>query len=138
MRPKLSVLRALNRLLVPGGRTAFYTIHHAPGLTPWQRRQASRSGPIAAATRRPHAELLASAGFVDIEEADVTSELAATAAAWMEHRAEHRDHLVGLIGEASFVERQRDGEAGLRAVRRGLLRRTLFSATKMRASRHGA
>jgi hypothetical protein len=124
------VLRAFNRLLTSGGRTGFYTIHHARGLTAWQRRQASRAGPIAVATRRPNAELLAAAGFVDIDEVDVTAEFATTTAAWIDAWAEHRAHLTELVGKGSFDERQHDRAVGLSAVRQGLLRRSLFVATK--------
>ena len=82
------------------------------------------------ASRRPHAELLAAAGFVDIEEADLTVEFAATTAAWIDGWDEHRAELTELVGEAAFDERQRDRTVGLRAVRRGLLRRSLFVAAK--------
>ena len=48
------MLRACRRILRPGGRTAFFTIHPATGLTATQRRRASRDGPIAVATARPN------------------------------------------------------------------------------------
>ena len=72
------MLRACRRILRPAGRTAFFTIHPAAGLTRAQRRRASRDGPVAVATARPHRELLESAGFTQVTESDCTAEFAAT------------------------------------------------------------
>jgi len=122
------VLRACRQLLRPGGRTAFYTIHPAPGLDPPRRRRAARDGPVAVATSRPHLELLDAAGFVDIGETDCTAEFEATARAWIEQSDAHRDDLVALLGVRTFEERQAERRAQLRAIEDGVLCRSLFVA----------
>ena len=124
------MLRASRRLLGPSGRTAFFTIHPAPGLGASQRRRAHRDGPVAVAARRPHRDLLQDAGFVDIEEIDCTAEFAQTARAWLEQWDSHREHLIDLQGVTEFEQRQHDRRAQLRAVEEGLLRRSLFIAAR--------
>ena len=124
------MLRALKRLLRPGGRVALTTIYVASGLSPAARRRAHRSGPRAVASRATQPKLLASAGFVDVDEVDLTAEFAATGQAWIDQWDQHADELIHLEGEAAFDERQRGRRTQLRAIEDGLLRRGLFSATK--------
>ena len=124
------MLRALRRLLRPGGRIALTTIYVTPGLPPAVRRRAHRSGPRAVASRAGQSDLLASAGFVDVTEVDLTREFAVTGRAWMDQWELHVDELIELEGAAAFAERQRDRRVQLRAIEDGLLRRGLFAATR--------
>lgn len=124
------MLRALKRLLRPGGRIAFTTIYVTPGLSSAARRRAHRSGPRAVASRAEQRRLLASAGLVDIDEVDLTKEFAATGRAWLDEWDRHAEELRGLGGPATFEERQRDRRVQLSAIEDGLLRRGLFSATR--------
>jgi hypothetical protein len=124
------VLRASRRLLPPGGRTAFLTIHPTPGLNPRQRRRAHRDGPVAVAAHRAYAELLQRAGFTDIEERDDTAEFAVVARDWIEQWNRHHDDVVALHGAAAVEQRQQERRIQLAAIEDGLLRRTLFSATR--------
>jgi hypothetical protein len=124
------VLRALKRLLRPGGRIALTTIYVTPGLPPPARRRAHRSGPRAVASRADQPKLLASAGFVDITEVDLTHEFAITGRAWLDEWDQHADELISLEGPSAFEERQRDRRVQLRAIEDGLLRRGLFAATR--------
>ena len=124
------MLRALKRLLRPGGRIAFTTIYVTPGLSPAARRRAHRSGPRAVASRAEQPRLLASAGFVRIEEIDLTNEFAITGRAWLDEWDQHAEELKQLEGPAAFEDRQRDRRVQLRAVEDGLLRRGLFSGTR--------
>lgn len=124
------MLRALKRLLRPGGRIALTTIYVTAGLPPAARRRAHRSGPRAVAARTSQPELLASAGFVDIAEVDLTREFAMTGRAWVEQWDLHVDELIELEGRAAFEERQRDRRVQLRAIEDGLLRRGLFSGKR--------
>ena len=124
------MLRALKRLIRPGGRIALTTIYVTPGLPPAARRRAHRSGPRAVASRATQPTLLTSAGFVDIAEVDLTREFAATGQAWIEQWDQHADELIHLEGQAAFDERQRGRRTQLRAIEDGLLRRGLFSATR--------
>jgi hypothetical protein len=126
------VLRAAHRLLRPGGRTAFFTIHTAPDLDARLRRRAHRDGPVAVASYLPSRELLDRAGFVDIDETDCTAAFAVTARAWIDQWDLHRDALIELLGAAEVEERQRDRRAQLAAVENGLLRRSLLVATRPR------
>ena len=122
------MLRALRRLLRRGGRIALTTIYVTPGLSAADRRRAHRSGPRAVASRAEQPRLLASAGFVDIDELDLTAEFARTGQAWIDEWDRNAADLRALEGAAAFEERQRDRRVQQRAVEDGLLRRGLFSA----------
>ena len=117
-------------MLRPGGRTAFYTIHPAAGLTPAQRRRAARSGAPAVATARTYEDLLAAAGFTQISRTDCTDGFAATAQAWLSEWDASFAALAALYGEQTVAERQRKRRIQLRAIRDGLLARSLFTATR--------
>jgi hypothetical protein len=122
------VLRACRRLLRPGGRIGFYTIHEPPGLSPAARRRARAAGPRAVATRSDHQRLLRAAGFGDITELDVTPAFAATAAAWLAETEPHVEALARLEAPGAFQQRQADRRSMLAAIRAGLLRRALLLA----------
>jgi hypothetical protein len=124
------VLRASRRLLRPGGRTAFFTIHPTPGLPTRLRRRAHRDGPVAVASHLSARELLERAGFVDVEETDCTAEFLRVAQAWVDRCEHHRDALAGLLGADDFEQRQTERRIQLQAVRDGLLRRSLLVATR--------
>ena len=124
------MLRACRRALRPGGRTAFFTIHPAAGLTRAQRRRASRDGPVAVAAARPHRELLEAAGFQHVTETDCTAEFAAVTRAWIHQWEAHRQHLVALLGKQAVDERQTERRAQLRATEDGILARSLFTARR--------
>jgi hypothetical protein len=106
------------------------TIYVTPGLSPAGRRRAHRSGPRAVASRADQPQLLASAGFVDIAEVDLTPDFAATGRAWIDQWDQHADELIQLEGRAAFDERQRGRRVQMRAIEDGLLRRGLFTATR--------
>lgn len=124
------MLRATRQLLKPGGRTAFLTIHQAPGLTGRRRRRASGAGPVAVLTARTHNELLEAAGFVDVRVEDRTDEFAQTTRAWLVESVSRADGLRTVLGDAVFDERQADRTAQLRAIEDGLLQRSLVTARR--------
>lgn len=124
------MLRALKRLLRPGGRIAYTTIYVTPGLSDAARRRAQRSGPRAVASRREQPTLLRSAGFVDVELTDVTAEFAVTARAWLAEADAHAEQLAAVEAPGAFDERQRERRTQLAAIDDGLLRRGLLSATR--------
>ena len=124
------MLRACARLLRPGGRTAFFTIHPSPDLSPAQRRRVSRHGPPAVASPRPHRELLERAGFVEVTETDYTAEFASVTRAWLEQWDAHRPDLVALLGATAVDGRQAERLAQLHAIDDGILCRSLFTARR--------
>lgn len=82
------------------------------------------------AAHPPHHELLERAGFIDIDAQDCTTEFAVVARAWIDQWELHRDELVDRLGGAEFEQRQTERRIQLSAVQDGLLRRTLFVATR--------
>jgi hypothetical protein len=118
----------MRKLLRPGGRHAFTSIHTPPDLTPAEHRLAGVSGPPAAAGADP-AELLERAGFTDIAAYDVTADYLATATAWRAARVRHRDELRPLDPEV-YEDRLAHGALEVKALQAGLLRRTLYIARR--------
>ncbi len=109
---------------------AFTTIQVAPDLMPTARRRANRSGPPAVATRSDYSGMLTSAGFVDIDQLDVTADFVGTAQAWISERDARRADLEAIEPAGWFDERRRASDKQLRATMDGLLRRGLFSARR--------
>jgi hypothetical protein len=109
---------------------AFTTIYVTPGLPVAGRLRARRSGPRAVASRSEQARLLASAGFVDIEQLDLTAEFATTARAWITENESNAAELAKLEPPGAFEQRQRERRTQLAAIEDGLLRRGLFSARR--------
>jgi len=120
------VLRAIRRLLRPGGRTAYFTIFTAPGLSNRDHRRAVRLGPRAVGSGREQAELLEAAGFVPIVVTDVTRDFLETARRWFTRAWELEAELRSTLGDALFDEQQADRKEMITAVEEGLLRRALF------------
>ena len=127
--PKLAVLRACHRLLRPGGRLAFTTIHVADDLDPRQRRRAVRAGPWQVATRRPYPELVVQAGFDDVVAIDVTEAYARTQRDWLEANESRAADVRRLISSQEFETAQADRRSARAAIDAGLLRRSLITAT---------
>lgn len=124
------MLRACARLLRPGGRTAFFTIHAAPGLTVSQRRLVSRHGPPAIASRRTHRQLLEAAGFDEITETDYSDEFVTVTQGWIDQWDLHRGAMEAIWGVDQVKVRQRARRGYLRTVGAGLMRRSLFTARR--------
>lgn len=108
---------------------AFTTIHVAPGLDARARRRAHAAGPRAVASRVSQAQLLRSAGFVDIDEVDVTAAYAVTAGAWLRESTANAETLAAIETPACFEERQSERRSMMAAIDDGVLRRTLISAS---------
>jgi hypothetical protein len=118
-------------LLRPGGRSAFFTIHVTPGLSKRDNRRAVLAGPRAVASDRDQASLLRAAGFVDVEERDVTAEFLITAEGWLRFSQELEKELRALQGAKAFDDQQSDRKTILAAVGEGLLSRSLLVATRL-------
>src|SRR3954451_14393616 len=113
----------MRRLLRPGGRLAFTTIHLAPGLSPAKRRRGSVSAPPAVDGPDGH-DLLDRAGLDVVQAADVTADFLATATAWRATRIRPRDRLRALDPQA-YDDRIATNTTEIGAVGAGLLPRTL-------------
>ena len=118
----------MRKLLRPGGRHAFTTIHTPPDLSPAQHSLAGVSGPPEVAGADP-AKLLERVGFVDVEAHDVTADYLAASLAWRATRLKHRDSLRPLAPEV-FDDRIERGAREAEALAAGLLRRTLYLARR--------
>lgn len=123
------MLRANRRVLRPGGRLAFSTIHAAPGLDPRARRRAHAAGPPGVALRTSHRSLLASAGFVDVDEIDQTEDYHETQQAWLAGWERHQDEVRGIFGSEVFSDKTNDRRVTVAAIEGGLLRRSMYVAT---------
>jgi SAM-dependent methyltransferase len=139
LRQKLSVLRANWRVLRPGGRIAFYTIIIARGLSTRDHRRAVCCGPPAVGTRSDYLDLLRSAGFVELDEVDVTAAYRDTARAWLRHRQEFEAGLAALEPPGAFAAKLARRRAAIALIDAGHLRRSLLLATRpsRRARREG-
>jgi SAM-dependent methyltransferase len=125
------VLRACWRVLRPGGRIAFYTIHIPPDTPPADYRRTARArSPGLASWRRAQTDLLRAAGFTGIEEIDATPEFLDTTHRWLAARTRHADELSRSEGREPLLQRLRDNRATIRAIQAGLLRRSLFLARR--------
>ena len=124
------MLRACAKVLRPGGRTAFFSIHAAPGLTVSQRRLVSRHGPPAIASRRTHRQLLEAAGFDEITETDCSDEFIKVTQGWIDQWDLHRGAMEAIWGVDVVKDRQRRRRGYLQTVRAGLMRRSLFTARR--------
>lgn len=127
---KLAVLKGTRLALRPGGRTAFFWIYVPRGLPPRERRRALAAAPKYAWSRSDVTQLMHSAGFVDVEALDYTSEFAATMRAWHDRSEEHADELIALMSRDVFGERQSDRRAALAAIEAGVQRRELVVGTR--------
>jgi ubiquinone/menaquinone biosynthesis C-methylase UbiE len=132
LRPKLAALRATFRALRPGARTAFSVIFPSPGLSAARARQAIEAGPPHCGLRTSYPSLLRSAGFVEIEERDLTPEYLATAARRLEVTEQFADGLVWMLGHRDYDETHAERRITVAAVADGLLRRSLFVARRPR------
>jgi SAM-dependent methyltransferase len=128
--PKESVLRECRRLLRPGGRLVFTTIHVADGLDPRANRRAVRAGPWHVATRRPYPEMVERAGFTDIAVHDVTDEYERTQLTWLEATDAAADALRQASSDTEYEQGQRERRRTRSSIAHGLLRRSLITASR--------
>jgi ubiquinone/menaquinone biosynthesis C-methylase UbiE len=128
--PKLATLRATARVLRPKGRTAFSVIFPAPGLNGADARRAIEAGPPNSELRTSYPSLLRSAGFVDVEEHDLTPDYLTTVTRKLEVAERFAPDLIQLLGRDDFDEMQAERSLAVAAIADGLLRRSLFIARR--------
>ena len=86
--------------------------------------------PPGATGRRFPSEMLASAGFIDVRETDVTKEYELTAGGWFEGRRRYYGGLKQVLGEEALEEKIEEGESILSSIKDGLVRRSLLTARR--------
>lgn len=128
--PKLAVLRATRQALRPGGRTAFTVIFPAAGLASAQARRAVEAGPPQCRVGTSYPRLLRSAGYVEIEEHDLTPTYLATARRKLRVAEEFADGMADMLGRQEFDDMQAKRRLAIRAIEDGLLRRSRFVARR--------
>lgn len=130
LRPKLATLRATRRALRPGGRTAFSVIYPTPGLTGPRARRAIAAGPPDCRLRSSYPSLLRSAGYVEIEEHDLTRPYRTTAVHKLAETERMADDLIDVLGGQEFDEALARRRLAVAAIGDGLLRRSRFVARR--------
>lgn len=101
------MLRASRRALRPGGRLAFHTIERPSELSARKRRRAISIGPPAVTGRTTYPSLLRSAGFIEIDAADLTAEYLATQRRWLAATHRHEEGLRSALGVDTGSRRNR-------------------------------
>ena len=124
------MLRACRALLKPGGRIAFATIYVAPGVSAQDYRRAARARGRGAASTRSVVDLLDAAGFVNVRELDVTKAFARTTRAYFDTSKMLREALRAEWGAKTFDERLQNQHSTLALIKRGVLRRGIFTARR--------
>ena len=123
------MLRAVRRVLKPGGMLAFYVITTPPGLSTEQRDRAATLGPERVMSKSPYRTLLERAGFETKLVEDVTDAyrdtIEALAASWADEERELRS----FLGDAEFEDVQNGLRDSRRGIDEGLLRRLLITAS---------
>ena len=124
------MLRACATLLKPSGRVAFLTIEPAERLSATQLQRAIDNGAPELAIDGPQEEMLATAGFVEIEAVDVTAEFSRTQQAWIDAWSPHEQELLDTAGPDVVDDTKADRRAMRSAIDESLLRRTLYVARR--------
>jgi hypothetical protein len=113
-----------------GGRLAFYTIAVARGLPTRDHRRAVCCGPPAVGTRSDYIGMLRSAGFVELDEVDVTAAYLDTARAWLRHQQEFEAGLSALEPSGAFANKLARRRKAIALIEAGHLRRSLLLAVR--------
>jgi hypothetical protein len=85
-------------------------------------------GPRAVASNRVQSELVAAAGFVEVDETDFTEEFLETARRWLRFSRDLEPALRESVGNDAFEEQLTDRMDMVTAIEQGLLKRSLLVA----------
>jgi hypothetical protein len=107
---------------------AFHVISVAPGLSERDKTRAVVAGPPYVSASGTYPDLLAGAGFGEIDELDLTDQYQQTAAAWLHESTRAAKQLEEIYGIEEFRESQQEREKTLAAIEAGVLNRSLFVA----------
>jgi hypothetical protein len=123
------VLRACKRVLVRGGRLVFDVVVVPEALSDHDDLE-DDYGFVATAV--PYVELLAQAGFVDIDSRDTTLEYLEVAARWLVAARELESELRSAVGDEIFDDKYKSRAVSYEMIEAGELGRTLYWARKGR------
>ncbi len=107
---------------------AFHVIFFAAGLSEGDRARAIAAGPPHVSASASYPDLLAVAGFGEIDEVDLTDQYRVAAAAWLHESAGAASQLEELFGIEEFQRKQQERQETVAAIEGGLLSRSLFAA----------
>lgn len=123
------MLRACARVLKPGGRIGYFNIFITHEIPEQERRRLRKEAPWRYSPAGQQ-DLLRSAGFVQIEERDVTDDYLRIQRALYEANARHERSQRRVQGAAQFEERQGNRRRTLEQIEAGMLKRSLLLARK--------
>ncbi len=106
---------------------AFHVILVAPDLSERDRARAVAAGPLYVSASASYPDLLALAGFSEIDEVDLTAQYRETAAAWLHESTRAAKQLEAAFGSEGYRQAQQERAETLAAIEGGLLRRSLFA-----------
>jgi hypothetical protein len=108
---------------------AFFTIFTSSHLSRRDHRRAVRLGPRAVSSNRGQFELVAAAGFVQVEEVDFTEQFLETGRRWLRFSRELEPAIRASLGDGTFDEQFAARTDMVVAIEQGLLKRSLLVAT---------
>ena len=123
------MLRAIKRVLKPGGRHAFFVIQLRDGLTSEEATRAIDVGREYLPAGPGYLALLEQAGYTDIVAEDVTDQYLATLHDWVREWRRARDELIDLHGESEFQDRVSRWTSAADLVEEGLLQRFFYASS---------
>ena len=82
------------------------------------------------ATPSDYRSLLRSAGFIELDEVDVTAAYLDTARGWLQYGQEFAADLAALEPPGAFADKLARRREAIAAIEAGLLRRSLFVGTR--------
>ena len=124
------MLRACHRVLKRGGILSYVVIAIADRLSPDEIATAIEAGPPRVDAGPGYPELMATAGFVDLDVSDVTADYLTTLSAWVREWDAESAALIPIVGAEEFAEQQATRRGAVAAIERGLLRRYLLTGTR--------
>lgn len=121
------MLRAINRVLKPGGKLGFRTILSVETTSESDRAFLEMISPMVGAGAG-YEVLLHEAGFVEVTITDITPDYALTVSKWIEAWEADQAAIIDVCGEEDYEERMSRRRNMLEAIDRGLLLRQLVLA----------
>lgn len=117
-------------MLKPGGPIAYFTIFVAEDLSQEERRTIGKAMPAGVYTPALQRDLARTAGFVRIQQTDVTDEFERVSRAVYEANERHASSLRRALGVKPFQEAQEGRRKTLQRIEAGILKRALFVARR--------